>query len=190
MTRNYLELSRVEKGELDVEPNDIDLVRDAIRPVLAEFEHAALERKVHIEARLPDEAPLRGDAVLLRVVCKNLVDNALKYGREGGTIKLSLDRCDETWRLVVWNEGDGLSPDKLNRLFQKFVRFGREETVARRGTGLGLFITRAIVTKHGGEIRAESEEGRWMQFTVTVPVGERVRPAGPAMPSSPSAPQA
>ncbi len=179
MTRNYLELSRLEKGELTLEPADIDLVRNVIRPVLVDFEGVAREHLVQVKVRLPDEAPLRGDAVLLRVALKNLVDNALKYGRRGGAVSLSLERSEGKYQLVVWNEGEGLAPDKLARLFQKFARFAGEEKAAHLGTGLGLFITKEIVAKHGGEIRAESEPGRWMQFTITLPVTEGLRPEEP-----------
>ena len=169
MTRNYLELSRMEKGELEVEPRPIDLVGDVIRPVLAEFEHAVQERSVTVEGRLPEQAPIVADAALLRIVFKNLIDNALKYGREGGTVRLGLERAEGAYHLEVWNDGEGLSPEKVGMLFGKFVRFGGAETSLRRGTGLGLFITREIVTKHGGDIRAESAQGEWMRFTVTLP---------------------
>ena len=184
MTRNYLELSRLEQGELAFETRDVDLVRDVIRPVLAEFEQVARERQVHVKIRRLEAAPMRGDPVLLRVVYKNLVDNALKYGRAGGEVRLILEREAGAYRIVVWNEGEGLPPDKLARLFEKFVRFGGEKKTASRGSGLGLFITREIVRRHGGEVRAESEPGSWMQLTVTLPAGEGGQPGGggPAVP--------
>ncbi|MFH1177008.1 MAG: sensor histidine kinase [Acidobacteriota bacterium] len=113
-----------------------------------------------------------------------VIDNALKYGREGGTIRLDLVQLPGAYRLEVWNEGDGVSSDKLARLFQKFVRFGGDEVLARRGTGLGLFITKEIIGKHGGDIQAESAEGQWMRFTVTLPI------AGPASAFQAAAPVA
>jgi signal transduction histidine kinase len=167
MTRHYLDLSRIEKGELKVEKADIDLVGDVVEPVLGELDEAIGERAVNVEQNLPDSLPLRGDAALLRVVYKNLLDNALKYGREGGTIKLSHEQSDGTHVLHVWNEGEGLAPDEIEGLFRKFVRF--DEDVRRKGTGLGLFITREVIEKHGGRIRAESDEGEWIDFIFTLP---------------------
>ncbi|MFO7955931.1 MAG: cache domain-containing protein [Candidatus Brocadiia bacterium] len=167
MTRHYLDLSRIEKGELKVEKADIDLVGDVVEPVLGELDEAIGEKAVNVEQDLPDSLPLRGDAALLRVVYKNLLDNALKYGREGGTIKLSHEQSDGTHVLHVWNEGEGLAPDEIEGLFRKFVRF--DEDVRRKGTGLGLFITREVIEKHGGRIRAESEEGEWIDFIFTLP---------------------
>jgi signal transduction histidine kinase len=71
----------------------------------------------------------------------------------------------------VWNDGKALSPDKTARLFGKFVRFSQEIDTAR-SAGLGLFITKEIITKHGGKIWVESEEGRWINFLFTLPKGE------------------
>jgi signal transduction histidine kinase len=68
----------------------------------------------------------------------------------------------------VWNEGKGLTPEQVSRLFEKFVRF-EGQTEATRSTGLGLFITREIILKHHGDIRAESEPGQWMRFQFVLP---------------------
>ena len=72
----------------------------------------------------------------------------------------------------MWNDGNGLSADKTARLFGKFVRFN-QETDTSRSAGLGLFITREIITKHGGKIWAESEVGRWINFIFTLPTKEQ-----------------
>jgi len=82
----------------------------------------------------------------------------LKYRPEGGTIGLSCEQRDEACTLHVWNEGEGPGPEGIEGLFQKFVRV--DEHVRQKGTGLGPFITREIIQKHGGGIRAEPEEGK------------------------------
>ena len=169
MARQYLDLARIEQGELRVEMGPIDLVSDVVRPVLDELSHAVQERAVNVRNELPEHLPMVADAALLRVVYKNLIDNALKYGREGGTIALRFAREDGAYRLEVWNEGQGLPAESLEQLFQKFVRFAERGAMAPKGTGLGLFITREIVTKHGGSIRAESQQGQWMSFIFTLP---------------------
>jgi K+-sensing histidine kinase KdpD len=69
----------------------------------------------------------------------------------------------------VWNEGKGLTSDKLQRVFEKFVRFESEKEVSR-STGLGLFITKDIINKHGGTVWAESQEGKWINFIFTLPM--------------------
>ncbi len=172
MTRQYLDLARIEQGELRVEPAPTDLVADVVRPVLDELGPAIQQRSATVRAELPERVPLVADAALLRVVYKNLIDNALKYGRQGGTIALRCAREEGRCRLEVWNEGQGLPAEELEQVFDKFVRFGARDAQAPKGTGLGLFITREIVARHGGTIRAESSQGEWMSFVFTLPAQE------------------
>jgi len=169
MTRNYLDLSRIEKGELTVKARQLDFSTDVASPVLEDLAAAVADHKVEVVDELPASIPLSGDLDLLRIVYKNLLDNALKYGREGGTIRLGYSLSDGQHRFEVWNDGDGLAADQLGTLFQKFARPGKDGEARRKGTGLGLFITKEIVTKHGGTIVANSEEGEWMSFVFTLP---------------------
>jgi len=170
MTRNYLDLTRIEKGELRVKTQEIDLIKDVVEPVLEDLKQALADQDMRLVSSLPQNLPLDGDPTLLRIVYKNLLGNALKYGRPGGQIKLGLIREADHYCLNVFNEGQGLAPDKLKRLFGKFVRFKTSPEDDAKGTGLGLFITREIVGKHGGAIWAESEEGSWINFLFTLPL--------------------
>ena len=177
MTRNYLDLTRIEKGELKLNPRRIDLAADVVAPVLEELKGAFEQKQMKVINLLAKPLPFSGDPTLLRVVYKNLLDNAVKYGRPEGQIRLGFKKEPGSYRLEVWNEGQGLPPDKLNKLFGKFVRLGLETD--GKGAGLGLFITKDIVTKHGGRIWAESEEGRWINFIIVLPVG-RAESGSPA----------
>jgi two-component system, NtrC family, sensor kinase len=172
MTRNYLDLARIEKGELRVELKQADMIKDVIAPVLEEMQPMVKDRNVTIENTLPNTIPVFGDAALLKVAYRNLLDNALKYGNEKGRVRLGFEAKDGTVRFEVWNEGQGLGKEQLSRLFEKFVRFDAPRE-SSRSTGLGLFITRDIVTKHGGRIWAESEAGQWMRFRFALPMKER-----------------
>jgi len=91
---------------------------------------------------------------------------------EAARQKCGFVREEKNFRFEIWNDGNGLSPDKTARLFGKFVRFN-QETDTSRSAGLGLFITREIITKHGGKIWVESEEGKWINFLFTLPKGEQ-----------------
>jgi two-component system sensor histidine kinase KdpD len=124
---------------------------------------------VTVERELPEAIVLKADAALLKIAYRNLLDNALKYGKKGGRIRLACEEKDGGFHFEVWNEGKGLTPEQISRLFEKFARIESHEE-ATRSTGLGLFITREIITKHHGEIRAESEPGQWMRFRFTLPV--------------------
>ena len=121
---------------------------------------------------MPETLPIKADPVLLKIACRNLISNAIKYGRSNGKIRIGFVREEKNFRFEVWNDGNGLSPDKTARLFGKFVRFN-QETDTSRSAGLGLFITREIITKHGGKIWVESEEGKWINFLFTLPKGEQ-----------------
>lgn len=169
MTRNYLDLARIEKAELFLDSRPLELVEEVIGPVLEELSSAASEKNMVLQERLKGPICLTGDSALLRVVVRNLLHNAIQYGRKGGLIRLEASEENGKVRLEVWNEGEGLSPDQLERLFEKFVRFHNEKSSERRGTGLGLFISKEIVRKHGGEIRVSSEQGKWTSFQVTLP---------------------
>ncbi|RPH48660.1 MAG: HAMP domain-containing protein [Desulfobacteraceae bacterium] len=169
MTRNYLDLARIEKGELMVQTQLLDLLEQVVEPVLKDLHQFIASRNMRIENHLPGRLKVSGDRELLRIVYKNFIDNAVKYGREGGTIRLGFARSGDNYSFEVWNDGDGLAPDKLAQLFNKFVRLHRDKETTR-STGLGLFITKDIIEKHGGSVHAESREGEWISFTFTLPV--------------------
>jgi two-component system NtrC family sensor kinase len=168
MTRNYLDLARIEKGELIAQAKPIDLVRDVVSHVIDELGRAIEEKGMKLESELPASMPYSGDPDLLQIVYKNLLHNALKYGMENGTIRLGFREEETAYRFEVWNQGQGLSPEEIARLFQRFVRLG-DEVKGYRSTGLGLFITKEIIEKHGGAIRAESHPGEWINFIFTLP---------------------
>jgi two-component system NtrC family sensor kinase len=169
MTRNYLDLARIEKGELSVIPKAIEMIGEVIDPLLGDLKPVIDQRGVTVEKQLPGAIGLRGDAALLKIAYRNLLDNALKYGKKGGRIRLACEEKDGAFHFEVWNEGRGLTSEQISRLFEKFVRIESHEE-ATRSTGLGLFITREIITKHHGDIRAESEPGQWMRFRFSLPV--------------------
>lgn len=169
MTRKYLDLSRIEKGELQVTRQAIELIGDVVKPVLESFRETIAAKSVTIDNAMPARITLEGDRELLQIVFKNLIDNAIKYGTPGGTIRLVCSPLTQAWRFEVWNEGDTLSPEQLARMFDKFVRLRRREGLVQ-GTGLGLFITREIVRKHGGDIWAECEADKWIKFVFTLPM--------------------
>ncbi|MCJ7593776.1 MAG: HAMP domain-containing histidine kinase [Desulfobacterales bacterium] len=168
MTRNYLDLARIETGKLNVRPIKTDMIKDVINPLIEEMKTVFTEKGVVIERMLPETVPLYGDAGLLRIVYRNLLDNAVKYGNQGGRIRLGLETKNGDLLFEVWNEGRGLTHEQRSKLFEKFVKFDSPGETSR-STGLGLFITRDIITKHGGKIWAESEPEKWTRFRFTLP---------------------
>ena len=167
---NYLNLSRLEEGSLRVALAETPVQRSIAAPLLERLSELAAERSLRIVSEIPEDLVASCDPGLIASVFQNLVSNAIEYGREGGLIRLRGERTTaDTLTFSVWNEGPGFAPDAGDRLFQKFSRLGREGGDTKAGTGLGLFVSKQIVEKHGGRIRAESEPGCWARFSFTLP---------------------
>jgi two-component system, NtrC family, sensor kinase len=169
MIRNYLDLSRLEKGELQINRTRVDVDSQVVEPILEGLRRSLEDRSMEVENRIPAELEIEADRDLLRIVYDNLLTNAVKYGREGGKIELGAGNGAGSYKLSVLNEGAGIPPDKLPMLFKKFGRLDTPEYAGKKGTGLGLYICKEIVEKHGGRIWVESEPGQWTRFTFTIP---------------------
>jgi len=169
MIKNYLDLSRIEKGELEAHKREVEFNEEVLRPVVEELKGQMESKGMRLTVQTPEPFKLIADPDMLRTIMDNLISNAIKYGREGGEIKVIGAEEDGRWRISVWNEGEGIPPDQLPRLFNKFTRLDTGGSRRKSGSGLGLFITREMVEKQGGKIWAESEYGKWAMFTFTLP---------------------
>ncbi len=171
MIRNYLDLSRIEKDRMVVNKTEMNLYWDVLQFVGKELSGRVEGRGMHLEiAPETEQVDLVADPNLLRVVCYNLMGNAVKYGRDGGRIRCHATRETEgTVTVHVWNEGEGIRRTDLARLGEKFFRPIGDAGRKVHGSGLGLYITQEIVERHGGFLKADSAEGEWAEFTVTLP---------------------
>lgn len=175
MILNYLNLSRIERGELQVRARPLHVENDVVRPLLSGFRGRLESRGMRIEVEMADDLFVQADPSLLQIVYDNLLNNAIKYGRDGGRVRITGRRRGGKAELHVWNDGPGVPPDKVDKLFGKFYRLQNPKE-KERGTGLGLFITREIVQRHGGDIRAESLPDRSIDFVFTLPVPDSLLP--------------
>ena len=170
MVRHYLNLSRIENDELEPVTTRVELLNEVVTPLLESFEAAAAERNITIANALDSHVILQTDLNMTREVFENLISNAIKYGRQGGLIRLSSQEDADFIRFSVFNEGEGIAPDEMENLFQKFSRLEKDKaTRPQRGTGLGLFITRHIIQAHGGEIHVENTPEEGVAFIFTLP---------------------
>jgi len=165
MVRNYLDLSRIEKGELTVHKANLDLNDDVIGPALRNFERQMLERNVKVENMTPAGITLQADRNLLLIVFNNLLSNALKYGDSDGLI--TIDSSHRNGEVVVkfFNQGPPINEAQQELLFKKFSRLPGSDKI--RGTGLGLFIVKQILERHGGSISLEPGD-RGNTFVLTL----------------------
>jgi signal transduction histidine kinase len=169
MIKNYLDLSRLEKGELAVNRSQVFLQSQVVEPILQGFRRELEEKQILVEENVPDSIVLNADGSLLKIVYDNLLSNAVKYGREGGKINLDVYENGSQVTLSVCNDSAGIPPEKIPLLFKKFSRLDSPEYAGKKGTGLGLYICREIVEKHGGEIWVDSKVGEWVKFSFTLP---------------------
>lgn len=176
MIRHYLDLSRIEKDEFPVRPRRVLLDRDVLIPVLSGLEPAVQEKGMRVEKDFAEDLTWTVDPELFRGVFTNLLGNAVKYGEPHGRILVTARTTRSGWlRCEVWNSGPGLSEDEQSRLFRKFQRLPSARRSTTRGTGLGLFITKTVVERHGGRIWVESAQGQGVTFILEVPSGREAQ---------------
>jgi signal transduction histidine kinase len=169
MIKNYLDLSRLEKGEFNVNKRGVILHDEVLRPLIEELQPEIQQKKMKVDNHIPREMELYADNDLLMIVYDNLLSNAIKYGREAGTIILDAHEDKGEFTMSVCNEGQGIPREKMSALFKKFSRINTPEYAGKKGTGLGLYVCKEIIEKQGGKIWAESEEGKWARFTFALP---------------------
>ncbi len=166
---NFLQLSRIERGELSVTPSRVDLSKSVVAPVLQDKKGIIDFRKMTLDIDVPDGFSLTADPNLIRVALENLVSNAIKYGQEGGRIVIAGRPVDHWAEVSVWNDGPPVPPDQVKSLFEKFQRFDSDTLSSKRGAGLGLFLVKHIVERHGGQVAVESSEEAGTRFTLRFP---------------------
>jgi signal transduction histidine kinase len=170
MITNYLNLSRIEKDELQVAPARVAVRQDVILPAAEQVAGQLEVSCMAVDCRVDPDVVVAADPDLLRIVFGNLLSNAIKYGRPGSAVLVSQELLpDGARRFAVRNMGQGIAPADQERLFKKFSRLDVKELRAKKGTGLGLFITRAIIERHGGDIRVESVPGESTTFSFDLP---------------------
>lgn len=169
LVRNYLDLARLERVDLQVKRTAFPLHPRVIEPAIEAVDRARERRGIEIVDRVPRSLVVSADAGLLRIVLENLLANAIKYGVDRGLILVEARQADRALTVSVQNDSRGIPPEQLPRLFHKFSRLDDAEHAKQHGTGLGLYICKQIVDRHGGQIWAESEMGEWVRFTFTLP---------------------
>ncbi len=176
LVKDYLDLARMEGGELSLNSRQMDLVAEVLEPAI-ELVLPMLQEKQQVLERDFASAALmvEADPALLRIVLINLLGNAVKYGRPGGLIRLRARQAGDGFQMSVYNEGPGWPPEERARLFRKFSRLQAPDLRAKKGTGLGLYTAWRIVRLHGGRVEAHSEQGSWAEFSLVIP-----QPLGPS----------
>jgi signal transduction histidine kinase len=166
---DLLDLGRIEAG--------VGLVRemcslaDIARGVVETMKPQALSHGLLLRTGKLSERLIAGDQGLLRHAIMNLVDNAVKYTPSDGTVTIAVEEQDSALVISIKDTGIGIAPADQGRLFERFYRVKRRETVDIKGSGLGLAIVKSIAQWHRGRVWVESQVGEGATFYILIPFG-------------------
>ncbi len=170
LINNLLNVSRVERGSMEIHMTKVDLPKLVNSLCNQQQSSAKMKNQKLIFSAKEPEITVPADASALSEVINNLLNNAIKYSPDNGQIEINVTRQDDLARVSVKDYGLGIPPEAKSRLFRKFYRVEHSLTTGNRGTGLGLYISKAIIELHHGEIGVESEAGKGSTFYFTLPI--------------------
>src|SRR4051812_23396038 len=173
LVEDLISLSRIEAERFSAPRDALDLgalVREGVGGCRGLAEERGSEIRVEIEPGLP---PVTGDLSQILQLIDNLVSNALRYGRRGRPVTVTLRRERDMVHLSVADEGEGVAPEHIPRITERFYRVDPSRSRSLGGTGLGLSIVKHIVERHRGRLRFDSEVGRGTIVHVLLPVAEK-----------------
>jgi heavy metal sensor kinase len=161
-------LARADAGGLVPAPEAVDVV-DFLHETAARWEAAAEQLGVHVEVSAPGTGSVAADPALLRRLVDNLVDNAIRHTATGSVVLLTARPADGGWHLEVADHGPGIPAGYRDRLFTRFSRADDARTRDGGGAGLGLALSAAIATAHGGRLTLRSDDGPGATFRLYLP---------------------
>ena len=169
LIEDLLLLSALDSGRIELHVQELSL-RDTVQEVLEDFALTAKEKGVALDNEVPDTLRARADDGRLRQVLSNLVDNAIKYGRENGRVQIGASSLGAGWlQVFVRDDGPGIPAEARERVFERFFRVDKARARTQGGTGLGLAIVKNLVLAHGGDVRVESAEAHGTTFYFKLP---------------------
>lgn len=176
LVTDMLDVARIEEGRFGFEFHYANIA-DLIQKSIDAFAVKAKEKSIHFLFEKQSGLPsVKVDTARIELVLQNLMDNALKYTPLGGKITITAVTAPGLIKISVADTGIGIPKDELPKLFGKFFRGTNAVKFETEGSGLGLFIIKNIVERHGGTIFAETEEGKGSAFHFTIPLDARMIP--------------
>ncbi len=171
MIRNYLDLSKIEQGEMKMEKRPLEFVTTILNPTLEEMNEQFSQKRMNVWVdSAEDEFWLFADEKLLKIVLVNILSNAVKYGEDDGQIHIELSRFGDEFEVKITNTGRGVENTEVGKVFEKFAQLDSIDTKVGKGSGLGLYNAKFIIEKHGGKIWAESEFEKWFRVIFRLPL--------------------
>jgi PAS domain S-box-containing protein len=180
LIEDLLDMSRILSGKIRLDVQQVDL-QDVVKAAVASVRHSADAKDIRLQVVLdPLAGPVHGDPGRLQQCFWNLLSNAIKFTPKGGRVQVTLERVNSHLEACVIDNGEGIKPEFLPHLFERFRQGDASTTRRHGGLGLGLSIVKHLVELHGGKIRAKSAgEGQGATFCVELPLMIVHPPADP-----------
>jgi PAS domain S-box-containing protein len=171
LIEDLLDMSRIISGKMRLDVQRVD-VQDVVKAAVASVRHSADAKDIRLQVVLdPFAGPVRGDPNRLQQCFWNLLSNAIKFTPKGGRIQVSLERVNSHVEVCVTDSGQGIKPEFLPHVFERFRQADASTTRRHGGLGLGLSIVKNLIELHGGSVRVDSPgEGQGATFCVELPV--------------------
>lgn len=169
LINDLLDLTKIETGDLKLNLRPVDL-KEVAEKVIFQLKRQAEEKSVEINMEISEGlSKVKADEKKMGQILANLIDNAIKYNRIGGKVRITAKETDDFVRVEISDTGIGIPEKDLPRIFERFYRVDKVRSRELGGTGLGLSIVKHLVHKQGGEIDVESKEGAGSTFSFTIP---------------------
>lgn len=168
LVNDLLELSKMETADLKLDKKEVDLKKLA-QKVIEQFEVISKKTQVGLSLKVEKPVMVSADEQRIKQAMVNLLTNAFSYTTKGGSINLEISQTRDSARVIVRDTGEGIPPDVLPFIFDRFYRADEARSRSTGGTGLGLTITKKIIEAHGGTITVESKEKEGTTFVFSLP---------------------
>ncbi len=165
LVNSFLELTRIQKGDRVLETTNFD-INETIRRTLVGFEKNITEKEICVDVNFEkDSLMVKGDMNAIRQVMTNLIENAIKFTEKGGVLRISVKENRREVQISVYNTGCGISAEDQKMIFERFYKADKSRSLNPRGTGIGLYIVKDILSRHDKQITVQSVEGEYAEFT-------------------------
>jgi CheY-like chemotaxis protein len=175
LVNSLLDYTRIQTGRIKFEPERISS-KELFEKSLKVLGGAALQKNINIELNFPKDLFIHADESLFSQAVNNLISNAIKFTRKGGTISITSAPSEDKNKVEfrIKDNGVGIKKEDMAKLFKVDAKFTTSGTSGEKGTGLGLSLVHDIIKKHGGEISVESVLGKGSEFIFTIPVSSTI----------------
>ncbi|MBQ1211850.1 MAG: HAMP domain-containing histidine kinase [Clostridia bacterium] len=175
LVKALLDISRIQAGERKFKPEYFDICEMA-RQILISFEQMIDNKHLEVEFDIDKDSMVAyADVDAIHQVFYNICDNAVKFSREGGLLRVSVKSIEKKIHVFVYNEGSGIPEEDIPYVFERFYKTDKSRSLDRTGVGLGLFIARSVIEAHGEKIEVRSVQNEYCEFEFTLREGKEQR---------------